>query len=421
MAMGKEEAPMPWKETCPMDERVRFMAEYLRLEQSMAELCRAYGISRKTGYKLVARYEAGGVPGLQDRSRAPHRHPNAVGASAVDAILAVRARHPRWGPRKLRAWLSARTATRRWPAASTIGAILQRYGLTVPRRRVRRVPPALHPLAACGAPNDVWTTDFKGWFRTGDGQRCDPLTVADGYSRFLLRCQAVMPPDGQAVQPLFEAAFREYGLPLALRSDNGPPFASRAAGGLSRLAVWWIKLGIRPERITPGHPEENGRHERMHQTLKAETARPPQATLRAQQRAFDRFRHEYNDERPHEALAQQPPRAVYTASPRPYPARVREPEYSEEADVRRVRHNGEIRWQGQLIFISEVLAGEPVGIVPQGEDHWVLRFGPVELGWLDSDTDQLHRPRRPAPRGGLAPSHKVLPMCPVQSVTYLPG
>ncbi len=381
-----------------MDERVRFMAEYLELERSMAELCRAYGISRKTGYKLVGRYAESGVAGLQERSRAPHEHANAVAAELVTAILALRARHPRWGPRKLQARLRGQHPTRPWPAASTIGAILHRHGLTVPPRRVRRCPPPTQPFAACAGPNDVWATDFKGWFLTGDGVRCNPLTLSDGYSRFLLRCQALTPPDADQAQPLFEAAFREYGLPGALRSDNGPPFASRAAGGLSRLAVWWIKLGIRPERITPGHPEENGRHERLHLTLKRETAQPPQPTLRAQQRAFDRFRREYNEERPHEALGQRPPAAVYTASPRSYPARVREPEYPVNALVRRVRPNGQIKWRARDIFISQCLAGEPVGLEELGEDHWLVRFGPVELGWLDGRSDQLHLPRwRPRP------------------------
>lgn len=381
-----------------MDERLQFIAESLQGERAMAELCRAYGISRKTGYKVVGRYAVDGAAGLQDRSRAPHQHPHAVAEALVTAILAQRARYPRWGPRKLRARLLMQQPSRPWPATSTIGAILHRHGLTVPRRRVRRCPPGTQPFLACGAPNAVWAADFKGWFRTGDGARCDPLTLSDGYSRYLLRCQALTRPDETHAQPLFEAAFREYGLPDAMRSDNGPPFASRAAGGLSRLAVWWIKLGIRPERITPGHPEENGRHERLHLTLKTETARPPQPTLRAQQRAFDRFRWEYNEERPHEALGQRPPATVYTPSARPYPARVREPEYPVDALVRRVRHNGEIKWQGRSIFVSQCLAGEPVGLEEVTEARWLVRFGPVELGWLDGRTDRLHLPReRPRP------------------------
>lgn len=391
---------MPWKATCAMDERMRFIGEYLKREWSMAVLCRRYEISRKTGYKLLARYAERGPGGLEDCSRAPHHHPNAVAEEVAAAILQVRARHPHWGPRKLRAWLAQREPRDRWPAASTIGTLLRRQGLTVPRRRRRRCPPAPLPVLASGAPNEVWCADFKGWFRTGDGARCYPFTLSDHYSRFLLRCQALPHPDERQVRPLLEAAFREYGLPHALRTDNGPPFASLAAGGLSHLAVWWIKLGIHPERIAVGHPEQNGRHERLHRTLAQETVAPPQGTRRAQQRAFEHFRQVYNEERPHEALDQQPPAVVYRPSPRPYPERVPEPEYPAGQDVRRVRHNGEIKWQGHLIFVSQCLAGEPVGLEEIAEGCWQVRFGLVDLGWLDGRT------RRRV-------SIKLLPMCPV--------
>jgi hypothetical protein len=262
------------------------------------------------------------------------------------------------------------------------------------------------------APNDVWSADFKGWFRTGDGARCLPFTLTDNASRFLLRCQAVAAADDAHVRPLFEAAFREYGLPRALRSDNGPPFASLAVAGLSRLAVWWIKLGIRPERIAPGHPEQNGRHERMHLTLAQETAQPPHATGRAQQRAFDCFRHLFNSERPHEALDQQPPATVYQPSPRPYPERVPELEYAGEDVIRRVRHNGEIKWRGTHLFVSECLAGELIGLTEVVDDCWRVRFGPVFLGWLDTRTAQ-HSPRGPGARPQDSATHKLLPMCPV--------
>ena len=316
-------------------------------------------------------------------------------------MLTVRARHPRWGPRKLRAWLQRHDAAPRWPAASTIGGLLQRHGLTIARRPRRRAVPATQPLHAAVGPNDVWSVDFKGWFRTGDGARCTPLTLTDNASRFLLRCQAVAAGDEAHVRPLLEAAFREYGLPVALRSDNGPPFGSVAAGGLSRLAVWWIKLGVTPDRIAPGHPEENGRHERMHLTLKQETAAPPEATVRAQQRAFDRFRTIFNQERPHEALGQQPPATVYVASPRPYPERLPAIEYAAEELVRRVRPTGEIRWRGRLPFITQTLTGEFIGLTEIVEDCWRVRFGPVVLGWFDL-------------RGrSAAATYKLLPMCPV--------
>lgn len=391
-----------------MDERIRFIAEYVEGEQAMAALCRAYGISRKTGYRLVARYEAEGAAGLSARSRAPHQPPHAVAPTVSAAILAARGAHARWGPRKLRAWLQRRTPEQSWPAASTIGALLQRHGLTVPRRRRVRAAPAPAPFAICRAPNDLWATDFKGWFRTGDGRRCDPLTLTDGASRFLLRCQALPRTDAPHVRPIVEAAFREYGLPRVIRSDNGPPFASVAAGGLSRLAVWWIKLGIAPERIQPGHPEENGRLERFHLTLKQETAAPPAATGRAQQRAFDRFRQEYNHERPHEALGQQPPATVYTSSPRPYPARVPDDVPYPDGYARRYVHpNGEITWHHHRVFISQALAGEHAGLHEEDDGAWRVYFGPIALGWIEPGQPRLRRPRHP--------DHplNVLPMLPV--------
>lgn len=256
------------------DERVNFVREVEAGEESIADLCRVYGVSRKTGYKWWARYEREGVAGLADRARAPRRHPNAVGADKEAAILALRAQRPTWGERKLHAFLERQHPEHAWPSPSTIGAILKRHGLTYARRRRRHATPS-STLSDATAPNLVWAIDFKGHFRTGDGVRCDPLTISDTASRYLLRCQAVERPDYAHVRPLLEATFREYGLPRALRSDNGPPFASLALGGLSRLSVWFLRLGVVPERIAPGHPEQNGRHERLHRTLKKETASPP--------------------------------------------------------------------------------------------------------------------------------------------------
>lgn len=403
---------MPWRTTWPMDERVGFIAECVKREESMTTLCRRYGISRKTGYKLLARYTVEGGPGLADRSRAPHHQALAMSAEVEQCLLTLRGRHPHWGPRKLHAWLARHEPAQPWPVPSTIGDLLQRHGLTIPRRRRPRCPPATAPLGAAVAPNDVWSADFKGWFRTRDGVRCNPFTLSDHVSRFLLRCQTVDAPDEPHVRPLFEAAFREYGLPGALRTDNGPPFASTGAAGLSRLAVWWIKLGIQPERITPGHPEQNGRHERMHLTLEQETAQPPQATGRAQQRRFDEFRHVFNYERPHEALGQRPPATVYSPSPRPYPERVPDPEYTADEMVRRVRHNGEIKWRGRSLFVSQCLAGELIGIEELIEDCWRVRFGPVVLGWFDTrSVPRAQRPRGAHPHGPFTP--KLLPMCPV--------
>lgn len=310
---------MPWKETCPMDQRVAMMADWLRGEWTITELARRYGLHRKTVHKWIARYEADRTHGLVEQSRAPHRHGRAVDASLRAAVVALRRQQPRRGPKKLRAILLEREPARGWPAASTMGAWLRDAGLSRPRRRTRYVVPLTQPLAAATAPNEVWSADFKGWFRTRDGQRCDPLTVTDAHSRFVLCCRIVAPTE-QGVRPWFERTFREYGLPRAVRTDHGSPFATTGAGRLSHLAVWWLKLGIELDRIAPGHPEQNGRHERFHLTLQEEAVTPPAPSVRQQQRRFDRMREEFNTARPHEALGQRPPARVYVPSPRPYPA-----------------------------------------------------------------------------------------------------
>jgi transposase InsO family protein len=300
---------MPWKETHVEEERMRFIVSCLDQESDwpMSEVCRAFGISRKTGYKWLERYDSFGLEGLKDHSRAPKTQPHGVSAAMVERVLKLRRRHRFWGPRKLVAWLRREEPAIAWPAPSTTGEILKRHGLVRSRRRRRRaVPQGGTGLCQPAAANDQWSADFKGWFRTGDGQRCDPLTIADGFSRFLLRCRVVEQPDDEHSRPVFRSTFREYGLPLALRTDNGPPFAStQALGGLTRLSVWWVKLGITLERIEPGHPQQNGRHERMHETLKQETAWPPRPNGRAQQRAFNDFWYVYNFERPHAALGEE--------------------------------------------------------------------------------------------------------------------
>lgn len=365
-----------------MDERCLFISHYRRDEWSVAELCRRFGVSRKTGYKWIARYEEEGFVGLSDRSHAPHAYPHRVDATKAKEILKVRVRYPTWGPRKVRAFLLDHHPADAWPAASTIGALFTAEGLTVSRKKRRRVPLSA-PFADCNEANDVWSVDFKGWFRTQDGERCDPLTLSDAHSRFLLRCQALERTDAGSVWPIIDAAFREYGMPLRMRSDNGPPFASCAAGGLSHLAVKLIKAGVTPERIEPGKPQQNGRHERMHLTLKRETAKPAAATRRSQQRAFDRFRRIYNEERPHEALGQTPPIRHYAPSPRRYTGRLREPDYPTGFTIRRVKRNGEIKWRGELLFLSQVLAHEPVGCEELDSGSWCVHYGPIVLGLID--------------------------------------
>lgn len=365
-----------------MEERCLFIAQYRKEELSVAELCRRFGVSRKTGYKWIARYEDEGFVGLSERSHAAHSCPHRLDAARATRILQVRVRYPTWGPRKIRAYLLDRHALQHWPAASTIGELLTAEGLTVPRKKRRRVPLSA-PFGACNEANDTWSVDFKGWFRTGDGERCDPLTLSDAHSRYLLRCQALERTDAASVWPIFDAAFREYGMPLRVRSDNGPPFASCAAGGLSHLAVKLIKAGVTPERIEPGKPQQNGRHERMHLTLKRETAKPAAANRRSQQRAFDSFRRIYNEERPHEALGQTPPVRHYMPSPRRFTGRLREPDYPTGITVRRVKQNGQIKWRGELLFLSQVLAGEPIGCEERDDGTWCLHYGPIILGTID--------------------------------------
>lgn len=396
---------MPWRSTSPAEEQVRFIQRWQEGGVSFVDLCRQFGISPKTGYKRVRRFQDWGWDGLGDWSRAPHCHPNATDGVVAEQVIAAKRAHLTWGPKKLVAWLEARDPAVRWPAPSTAGDLLRRAGLVQRRKGRRRSAPWSHPFARAEEPNDVWSIDWKGWFRTGDGQRCDPLTVVDGHSRFLLVCQALTPAHGPEVRRVLERTFRTYGLPQVIRSDNGPPFASTGLGGLSRLSVWWVKLGILPERIAPGHPEQNGRLERLHRTLKQETACPPRPTLHAQQRAFTAFQHHYNEERPHEALRQHPPATVYRPSPRPYPPSregLREPEYGSDIVVRRVRTNGQIKWRGGLLYLSEALKGELVGLLQQDERYWTIQYGPLQIGLMDDHARKFYR----------VPV-KVLPMSPV--------
>ena len=362
-----------------MEEKLRFVFEYERDEQTMTELCQSFGIARETGYVWLRRYRAYGINGLLELNRAPQRHPNQTAIAIEEAVLGLREAHMRWGPRKLKRILERDQPGRGWPATSTIGEMVKRAGLVVPRKKRRKTEPYSEPLAHADGPNRVWCADFKGWFRTQDGARIDPLTISDAYSRYLLRCQAVEKTDTERVRAIFEAGFREYGLPQAIRTDNGAPFASAALGGLSRLAVWWIKLGIVPERIEAGHPEQNGRHERMHRTLKQEAAMPPAQNRRAQQRELDRFRQEYNEVRPHEALGMQTPAGIYVPSLREYPARVPEPEYPASMLVRSVKSHGHFRWKQHDVFLSEVLWGERIGLLPVDEDWFTVYFAHLPL------------------------------------------
>jgi transposase InsO family protein len=390
---------MAWRASGVVEQRKKFVQEYESGEWTMAELCRIYEVSRESGYKWLRRSQEEGEAGLEDRSRAAIRHPNQTKPSTEQQLLALRQRHATWGARKLRAYLQQKQPRLVLPAASTIGALLKREGLTVPRRQLRKTPPYTQPFQLAVEPNQLWCADFKGWFLTLDRQRIDPLTISDTASRYLLRCQAVEKANTEHVIAIFEAAFRQYGLPWAIRTDNGPPFASRAIAGLSPLALYWMKLGIIPERIAPGHPEQNGRHERMHRTLKAETAHPPAAHRRAQQEAFDRFRPIYNEQRPHEALAMKTPASCYTPSPRCYPARIPQPEYDSGLQVRRVRACGQFKWNGHNIFISETLRNEPIGLELVDDDQWLVFFASFPIALFDSYQRSIH----PLPADSNAP------------------
>lgn len=374
-----------------MDERVHFITKVHESDESFTALCRHFGISRKTGYKWVARYEKLGPAGLLERPPVAQHSPHRTDEALITAILELRKEHPTWGPKKLKARLEA-LGNADVPAASTIGDMLKKHGLVRPRRRRVAVPPfSPHPLSPAALPNDTWCVDFKGHFALGDRTRCHPLTVTDQATRYLLKCEAVDKPDEAHVRPHFERAFHEFGLPLRIRSDNGPPFATMAAGGLSALSVWWIKLGILPERIEPGKPQQNGRHERMHKTLQEDAATPPSATRREQQLGFDRFRHVYNDVRPHEALEQKTPASRYTPSRRTMPATLLSPDYPDTMQIRRVdTTNGLLSWQGHTVRVGGPLNGEPVGLEPIDGDAWRLFYGPVVLGELRLRGKQLH-------------------------------
>jgi transposase InsO family protein len=363
-----------------VDERLRFIAQVKTCNDSFSELCRQFGISRKTGYKWLERYEQEGPSALEDRAPIARRIRHKLPRDLVANILGVRKDHPSWGPRKIRAWLIEQRAER-IPAASSIGELLKQYGLVTEARRSPRRPRAPIELKPTNQPNDTWCVDFKGHFATKNGRRCHPLTISDHHTRYLLKCEALRHPDERHVRPHFERAFYEFGLPDRIRSDNGPPFATVGLGGLSKLSVWWIKLGIGIERIAPGHPEQNGRHERIHRTMKADV--PPQLDLGEQQLAFDRFRYTYNEVRPHEALGMKPPAKYYRPSRRRLPAKLEPLEYP-GMEVRKVDRDGRIRFQGsERILVSSVLSLENVGIDRIDDDRWAVYFGPVLLACLD--------------------------------------
>lgn len=373
---------MPWSQTSTMDQKTQFIADYLHDCLTFAELCDLYGISRKTGYKWVNRYLTEGPAGLEDQTRRPRSSPTETPAYIVSALIEARQRHPSWGAKKILALVAKKHP--RWPLPhrSTVCDILKRHGLVPKRRHRRHIGHPGKPTTVVTAPNDLWAADFKGEFKTGDGLYCYPLTITDTDSRFLLACQSLHSTAVADAKPVFTRVFKEFGLPNRIRCDNGVPFATNTLARLSRLSAWWVRLGVLPEFIEPGKPQQNGRHERMHKTLKAEATRPPGATLRAQQRKFNAFRDQFNHLRPHEALDQQTPASRYQPSTRPMPDRLPALEYPDRFELRYVSANGGIRWRSDWINVSIVCAGEYVGLEEIDDGIWNVYFGPLKLGRL---------------------------------------
>jgi len=376
---------MAWKEVLPMEERARFVLEVEREEMNFSELCHRYAVSRKTGYKWIKRYRAEGLDGVRDRSSKPLSCPHKTDQKWEIRIITKRLEHPSWGPKKIKELLRREEFDGRVPAASTIGEILRRYGLTGKRKRRHRRTYINGSLTQPKYPNHVWAVDYKGWFRTRDGVRCEPLTISDLYSRYVLEVKALPDQSYDKAREEFEQVFESYGLPKVIRSDNGLPFASRGAGGLSRLNVWWILLGIKPEFITKGHPEENGVHERMHLTLKKESTIPPSTNIGEQQSRFDIWRKEFNEKRPHEAINMKVPAQKYSCSKTVYNRGInnkKQINYPQGYVVRVVKRNGEIKWKGKRRFISTAIKGEKVGIKEIRDGLNQVYFDYVLLGDL---------------------------------------
>jgi transposase InsO family protein len=384
-----------------VDERLRFVAR-VKEGESVVDLCREFGISRKTGHKILKRYREQGLLGLEDQRRSPKRIPHKTEPEVVALVVEARKTHASWGPKKLKAWLERKHEGIALPAASTIGAWLKREGLVKSRPRRRRCP-GMSPteLTPATAPNDVWCADFKGQFKLGNGRYCYPLTITDQHSRFLVSCEALEGVRTEGARWVFEEAFRECGLPRVIRTDNGAPFATTALGGLSALSAWWLRLGIRPERIEPAHPEQNGQHERMHLTLKQETTRPAAANALQQQERFDDFKEEFNKERPHEALDQQPPATIYVPSERRYPDEVPELEYPLHDLARAVGRTGFVQLNRVKFFLTQALAGQHVGLREVDDGKWLVSYVQLDLGHYDERTQRFEC------------FSELSPMCPV--------
>ena len=384
---------MPWQETDIIEQRHQFITAWLTKRYSVASLCQSFQISRKTGHKWINRFKHEGMNNLADRLRAPHHQARQTPVSIVQVLIDTKLAFPDWGPRKVTAYLKQTYPHRRWPVHSTVHHILEQQGLVKPRGNRRyKAPARTAPLAHATAANVVWSVDFKGDFRLGDGVRCYPLTVIDNYSRYLLACKGLRSTRAIPVIQLFEHLFHELGLPEYVRSDNGCPFASTRLGGLSRFSLWLLKSGVTPERIKPGKPQENGRLERFHRSLKAAVCAPPKGNLSAQQRAFNRYRLEYNQYRPHEALDDATPSSYYAQSPRRYTGQVHEFDYPSHFDTRKVRADGNIKWHQVPIYVANLLAGEYIGLEPIDDGCWMVYLSNMKLGILDERNKKIIRP-----------------------------
>lgn len=382
---------MPWKEVKPMDQKIQLVADWQTKLFTITDLSQKYGIQRKTVYKWLGRYEEYGIDGLKEQSRAPHNHPDQTPADIVELIVEQKLKNRKRGPKKIKAILEHWCPHINWPAASTVGEWLKKYGLVDIRKKRKKVQPYSEPFLGCTSPNAAWSADYKGQFYMHNKRMCYPLTISDNYSRYLLGCKGLPGPRYQETRAVFESVFREYGLPNAIRSDNGFPFAGTCISGLSRLSIWWIQLGIIPERIDKGCPQQNGRHERMHKTLKYEALDPIAPNMKEQQKEFDKFRIEYNHYRPHEACNQKPPAAYYKKSVRPYVEKPPLPVYDYDYTVRQVRSSGDIKLHGKNFFLTELLSGQYIGLKEFADGQWKIYYSFFPLGIIDMRKNKIIR------------------------------
>jgi transposase InsO family protein len=382
---------MPWKVINHMELKNQLVTDHLKEHFSITDLSQKYGISRPTVYKWLERYEQLGIEGLKEQSRAPNHCPHRTSEEIINLVIQEKLQNRKRGPRKVRAQLKRRYPEIHFPATSTLAYWLKKEGLVEPRKKRKHVPPYTQPFCECHAPNNVWSIDYKGQFYMKNNRVCYPLTVSDNFSRYLLGCKALAGPRYCPTRSCLEAIFRKYGLPDAIRSDNGTPFAGQCVGGLSRLSIWFIQLGIIPERIQKGCPQENGRHERMHRTLKSDALDPIARNLKEQQKEFDIFRHDFNNDRPHESLNDQTPSDYYKKSNRPYRTHPYPPEYGHDYIVRQVRQNGEIKFMGRMFYLTELLMGQPVGLKEIADGLWQLQYSFYALGSVDLRKNKIIR------------------------------